>query len=83
MRTLLLQIHLYAGLLCSSYLVIFGISSLNYNHHFGEAISVDESHWERQLSLRAFEQDRDRAFAIRARMEMSDQFESALRGRIV
>ncbi len=45
MRTLLLQIHLYAGLLCSSYLVIFGISSLNYNHHFGEAISGDESHW--------------------------------------
>lgn len=36
MRELLLKLHLYGGLLCSSYLLIFGLSSLNFNHHFGE-----------------------------------------------
>ena len=36
MRRLILNIHLYAGLLCSPYLIIFGISSLNFNHHFVE-----------------------------------------------
>jgi len=36
MRNLLLKFHLYGGLLCSSYLIIFGISSLNFNHHFGK-----------------------------------------------
>lgn len=33
MRNLILQIHLYGGLICASYLILFGVSSLNYNHH--------------------------------------------------
>ncbi len=33
MRNLILQIHLYGGLICASYLILFGLSSLNYNHH--------------------------------------------------
>ncbi|MBI2505982.1 MAG: hypothetical protein HYW07_22430 [Candidatus Latescibacteria bacterium] len=48
MRAILLKIHLYAGLLCSSYLVIFGISSLNFNHHFGKPAALKS---ERQRSL--------------------------------
>ncbi len=36
MRSILLKIHLYAGLLCSSYPIIFGVSSLHFNHHFVE-----------------------------------------------
>jgi len=35
MRNALLKLHLYAALLCASYLVVFGVSALNYNHRFG------------------------------------------------
>lgn len=34
MRPLILKLHLYLGLLCAPYLVIFGISSLHFNHKF-------------------------------------------------
>ena len=51
MRSLLLKIHLYAGLLCSSYLVIFGLSSLNYNHHFGEPGDTRLPSWERAMQV--------------------------------
>lgn len=50
MRSILLKIHLYAGLLCSSYLLLFGISSLNFNHHFGKPAALKS---ERQRSLGA------------------------------
>jgi len=33
-RKWILKIHLYGGLLCFWYLIIFGISSLHYHHHF-------------------------------------------------
>jgi len=35
MRKWILNVHLYGGLLCAPYLVIFGFSSLHFNHHFG------------------------------------------------
>jgi hypothetical protein len=50
MRSLLLKIHIYSGLLCSSYLLIFGVSSLNYNHHFGKPDNK-KVRWERSLKL--------------------------------
>lgn len=50
MRDLILKIHLYGGLLCASYLLIFGISSLNYNHHFGAATD-DPVQWQRTLHV--------------------------------
>ena len=65
MRSWLLKIHLYAGLLCSSYFVIFGLSSLNFNHHFGPLTEVDRAQWTRQLDLPAIAEDRDRAQAVR------------------
>ena len=34
MRRLLLSLHAYLGLLCAPYLLIFGLSSLHFNHHF-------------------------------------------------
>ena len=34
MRKWTLNIHLYGGLLCAPYLIIFGFSSLHFNHHF-------------------------------------------------
>jgi len=36
MRNLVLTIHAYLGLLCLPYILIFGISSLDFNHHFLE-----------------------------------------------
>ena len=50
MRGVLLKVHIYAGLICSSYLLIFGISSLNYHHNFGRPGNVKVT-WERSLKL--------------------------------
>ena len=52
MRNWVLRIHLYAGLLCSSYLIVFGVSSLNFNHPFeftkpGRTTTT----WERTVAL--------------------------------
>jgi hypothetical protein len=32
MRKLILNLHIYGGLLCFGYLIVFGVSSLNFNH---------------------------------------------------
>jgi len=50
MRSFLLKVHIYSGLLCSSYLLIFGVSSLNYNHDFGNPRN-DKVTWERSLKV--------------------------------
>jgi len=55
MRKNLIRLHLYAGLLCFPYFIIFGISSLNFNHHFkftnpGENISI----WQKQINIPPF-----------------------------
>jgi hypothetical protein len=34
MRKWILNFHLYGGLICAPYLIIFGFSSLHFNHHF-------------------------------------------------
>jgi hypothetical protein len=34
LRKIILNVHIYGGLLCFSYLVLFGISVLNFNHFF-------------------------------------------------
>ena len=64
LRSLFLKIHIYAGLLCSSYLLIFGLSSLNYNHHFGKPSDSDHISWERRTELATVDGD-DRAFTNR------------------
>jgi hypothetical protein len=52
MRKWFLQIHLYAGLLCSAYLIIFGYTSLNFNHRFGFAQPKESTvAWEQALPL--------------------------------
>ena len=64
MRILLLKVHIYAGLVCSSYLLIFGISSLNYNHHFGKP-GKETVRWERSLKLVDMENDMALSEAVR------------------
>lgn len=56
MRSFLLKVHIYAGLLCSSYLLLFGISSLNYNHNFGKPRN-EKVAWERSLKLADMDND--------------------------
>jgi hypothetical protein len=52
MRKIILNIHMYGGLLCFSYLLIFGISSLNFNHPFAFTRARSEPKaWEKPLEL--------------------------------
>ncbi len=52
LRKLLLNLHIYGGLLCFGYLIVFGVSSLNFNHPFaftrarGEPVT-----WEQAVNL--------------------------------
>jgi len=52
LRSWILQLHLYGGLICSSYLVIYGISTLDFNHPNaltrGNRATVT---WDRALTL--------------------------------
>ena len=56
MRSFLLKVHIYTGLLCSSYLLVFGISSLNFNHKFGKP-GNETVKWERSLKVVNAEND--------------------------
>ena len=52
MRIWVLRIHLYLGLLCCGYLLVFGVSSLNFNHPFGfTEPSKQAVSWERAVAL--------------------------------
>ena len=64
MRSFLLKVHIYAGLLCSSYLLIFGISSLNYNHDFGKPRN-EKVTWERSLKIADMEDSMALSEAVR------------------
>ncbi len=65
-RKLLLDLHIYSGLVCAGYLVIYGLSSLAFNHSgpfFQAAEEIVE--WERQLTLPATHEPQARAAEIR------------------
>ncbi|MGH7770297.1 MAG: hypothetical protein ACREQP_22825 [Candidatus Binatia bacterium] len=64
MRSFLLKIHIYGGLLCSSYLLIFGVSSLNFNHHFGTP-KDEKVIWERSLKVVNVEDDKALSEGVR------------------
>src|SRR4051794_19631564 len=52
MRKVILNIHMYGGLLCFSYLIIFGISSLNFNHPFAfTRAKFEPTVWEKPVEL--------------------------------
>jgi len=44
-RTIAYTIHLYGGLLCVPYLIIFGLSSLDFNHHFLPKAKQPATNW--------------------------------------
>jgi hypothetical protein len=52
LKKLLLNLHMYGGLLCFSYLLIFGLSSLNFNHPFVFTRAKSEpTTWEQPVAL--------------------------------
>ena len=52
LRKTILNVHIYGGLLCFSYLIIFGISSLNFNHPFAFTRAKQEpTEWEQRVHL--------------------------------
>lgn len=66
MRNKLIKWHLYAGLLCLPYFIIFGISSLNFNHHFSFMQPRNNSiHWQKQIHIPPYQNDQQFADAVR------------------
>ncbi|MFC1614471.1 hypothetical protein ACFL5K_04170 [Gemmatimonadota bacterium] len=52
MQKTLFRIHLYAGLFCAGYMIIFGFSSLQFNHKFAFVDSEGETvSWERPIEV--------------------------------
>lgn len=52
MQSFLQKIHIYGGLACFWYLIILGISSLQFNHHFEFMRQQGDSiKWQRQVSI--------------------------------
>ncbi len=70
MRKTLSKIHIWLGLLCAPYLIIFGFSSLHFSHHFGFIDAGEYTvSWERQLGAVADTTD-DGALAERVRLAL-------------
>jgi hypothetical protein len=64
MRNFILKIHLYGGLLCSPYLLLFGLSSLHYNHHFTQP-GDDRVTWTHPIRLDTSIEKRKMGQAVR------------------
>jgi hypothetical protein len=69
LRSLILNIHIYAGLLCAPYLIIFGISSLNFNHHFVEPGDASTT-WSVPLRLDPSIEKREVGLAVRDSLDL-------------
>jgi len=52
MRKVLGKLHMYLGLFCASYLIVFGLTSLNFNHHFAFfEPNNDKVTWEKSITV--------------------------------
>jgi len=72
MRKWILIIHLYSGLLCAPYLIIFGISSLKFNHRVKSEDATKEltNQWEQSLPLVPITNDTLTATSVRDSLGM-------------
>jgi hypothetical protein len=69
MRKFILNLHMYGGLLCSAYLLVFGFSSLNFNHHFGFAMGRNTKvTWEEPLPMELVHDNIGDAESVRDRL---------------
>jgi hypothetical protein len=64
LRDWIFKIHIYAGLLCSPYLLIFGLSSLHFNHKFTTP-AEDTVSWTHPLQLDSSIEKRQLGLAVR------------------
>jgi hypothetical protein len=72
MRRWILNLHLYASLVCAPYLIIFGISSLNFNHHFAFMKPAEvKSSWEKEFSETLLTNDVAAADAVRDSLKLA------------
>ena len=51
MRKWVLRVHLYGGLLCAAYLILFGVSSLMFNHPGMWPAGKGKVNWERAVEV--------------------------------
>ncbi|MCE5273310.1 PepSY-associated TM helix domain-containing protein [bacterium] len=66
MRKWLYRIHMYGGLLCFPYLIVFGFSSLNFNHRFAFANHEPTlASWEAAVRVAGLGEDMPQAEALR------------------
>jgi hypothetical protein len=66
MRKFILNVHLYGGLICAPYLLIFGFSSLHFNHHFSFVEPIPNSQtWEAPLHTQPMSENEKLADAVR------------------
>lgn len=73
LRKWILKIHLYGGLLCFWYLVIFAVSSLQFQHHFefmNQKLS-DEEILEKKLSVTGNENVSDFAISVQDELKIA------------
>ncbi|MDH3380447.1 MAG: hypothetical protein OEQ39_26320, partial [Gammaproteobacteria bacterium] len=64
------KLHMYGGLMCSAYLIIFGVSSLNFQHEFGKS-GTESVTWEQTVDVAAHPEDAKLAERVRAALEIT------------
>lgn len=69
-RQWILKIHLYGGLLCFWYLIIFAISSLHFHHHFDFMEVKETSNDSRKITLQQKPEEGDSVLATGLQNEL-------------
>ena len=69
MKKILLDIHIYLGLFCAAYLVIYGLSSIAFNHNI--CSSATQVEWQRQITVPEAAPPQALAEALRDALDLS------------
>ncbi len=71
MKRKIIKWHLYAGLLCFPCFIIFGVSSLHFNHHFGFMKKSDDTRsFQKQIVLPHYLDDKQFSEAVRDSLQL-------------
>ena len=71
LRKILSKIHIWLGLLCAPYLIIFGFSSLHFNHQFSFIdIAQRTVNWEQDISVADTTDDHELAERVRLALDL-------------
>ena len=69
MKKILLDIHIYLSLFCAGYLVIYGLSSIAFNHNI--CSSATQVEWQRQITVPEAATTQALAEALRDALDLS------------